>query len=124
MFGYPDAEGRAQRPHFINVELTVAAGATERTQPAVNVGSRDFVWTHIGIRASQPFKIRIRDTGANVVFQNEGFHTETIVGTNNYRPFALPVPWRFTRNTAIEVEAENLGSSADTIYITFIGYLD
>jgi len=122
MFGA--SNGEEQRPYFIPIELEVAAGATGNTSPAEDIGGRDFVWTALGVQADQPFKIKIRDAGGNVEFQKSAFHVETLVGTNNYRVFPLPVPWRFTARSSIYVEVENLGSATDTIYITFIGYLD
>lgn len=121
----PNQGGEDRRPYFINVSLTAAAGGSNTTSPVVNIGSRDFVWTHLGInaRGDQAFRIKIRDSGPMLEFENEPFDVETVMSTQN-QPFELPVPWRFEYNSGVYVEAYNDGSAQDTIYLTLIGYLD
>lgn len=122
----PNAQGgEDRRPYFINVSLTAAAGGSNTTAPVVNIGSRAFVWEQLGIMSTgdQDWRIKIRDSGAMLEFQNEPFQTQTLKGTVD-EPFTLPAPWKIAANSGIYVEAYNDGAAQDTIYLTFIGYLD
>lgn len=115
-----------RRPYFIPIQfLNVAAGATVTLNRAVDIGDLNFVWTHLGARATggQAFSLTIRDVGGNVDFQNAPFDIGTIKGTED-RPFELPQVWLFLSKSGVYAEVTNNGTVQDTLDISLIGYLD
>jgi len=108
-------------PHHLYMEQAVVKATVSGSfvQP---IGSRDFLWTHIGFRSAYEAAVSIRDTGTGEQFTSDRINTRTIVG-NQLEFFRLPIPWLFLANSQVECVAENLDSTNDdTIRIVLRGF--
>lgn len=117
---------RAKVPYVYQVTFSsVAAGSTSYSSPAIQIGARPFVWTHIAMysEGDQDFSILITDNTVSQNFMNIRIMHKAISRTGS-RPFELPVPWRFEANSSIYMEVRNEGTAADTLHVLLIGYLD
>lgn len=108
-------------PHHLYLERAIAAATV--SPPFVQpIGSRDFLWTHIGFRSVYENAVSIRDTGTGEQFTSDRINTRTIVG-NQLEFFRLPMPWLFLANSQVECVTENLDAgNADTVRIVLRGY--
>lgn len=122
----PEERPRAKVPYVYQFSFSsVAAGSLDTASPAVQIGARAFVLTHIAFyaEAGNDFSLLIRDDTMAQDLMNEEIHLKAISATND-RPFELPVPWRFEKNSTIYAEATNNGTAADSLHVLLIGYLD
>jgi hypothetical protein len=107
-------------PHHLYMEQTVAA-ATIGAAFVQPIGSRDFLWTHIGFHSAYEGLVSIRDTGTGEQFTSDRINTRSIVG-NQLSFFRLPLPWLFLANSQVECVYENLDAgNGDTMKIVLRG---
>lgn len=122
-------------PYFIQVRPTAVIAAAATATVVINVGPRDFVWTHLGWTSDpvglpatgMPFRLGIRDVTASINFSNARFDLIPVTGTNpgtgDNNAFELPVKWNFAAQSSISIELENIGAIADTPTVVLVGYL-
>ncbi|MCH8290261.1 hypothetical protein IH992_04055 [Candidatus Poribacteria bacterium] len=106
-------------PYVFTLEDTLAATTLGQAQ-RVFVGGEDFLAYEICFRSTQQFKFSWRDVAQSEQFTPISINTRSLVGSGVWS-FKLPVPWLFGAGTQIEMIAENLGGSGDTLRMTIKG---
>ena len=126
------SEARGKPPHWENIEPAVAVPAATTVVVTVNVGPRNFVWTHYGFRsdlvgwpaAEMPFKIGITDVSFSQLFQPRRFDVQAATGSGDKAFIELPTSYTFSAMSNISVEFENIGGVAAIPHLVLAGYLE
>lgn len=103
-----------------------AAAATWTTTPSVAIGPYNFVWTRLAIQTKETngiWNIMIKDEADSKNFMLSTVRSNLLVPADTHM-VDLPRSWVFKGHTTIYVEATNVGSGEDILYMAFHGYLE
>ena len=109
----------------ITSDATEADG-TWTTTPSVSIGPYNFVWTRLAIQTTISggiWSIMIKDEADSKNFMISAIRSNLLVPLDA-RMVDLPRSWVFKGHSTIYVEATNVGSEEDTLYMAFHGYLE